>query len=235
MHFPKRLLSTGAMLAAIAMSSLLVVQPASADEPVDTTELALSEFRQNLVSEGAQEDLAKFDALTTAQEAELAEYLLGESVSATAPPADAEVEGNGILSYGDFEWGSPVGNDAVAARGWGLPMWGTQWFSFAGISITQVKISLTFEMDFDPNYGTVVSGIQSHSCQVQHNYDVFAEVTTTKDNAFTDGPYEAEGQCLVRVKRGAPTPLGQITWSTKEAIHYLRADNTGWITGHGWK
>lgn len=108
-------------------------------------------------------------------------------------------------------------------------VWATSAFLFAGIKISETKVAGTYTAS-----GGTARSILSYSCTVTRNYDPLAEVSTDKS-----GSYIASGQatmeCRVRVRRGVPTPWGQVSWSTKEAIQYLRANGYGGVVAHGWK
>lgn len=239
---PRRAFATAVVIVVATITAFIGAAPASADEPVDTHQAVLDQFRANLVAVGDTAGVATFDAFTEAQRSDLSAYLLGESVSFDAPPAEAQQVGNGDFVYGDFQWAAPSGAQTASAearqlstQGYNIPVWGTQSFSFAGISIIEVKNSMTYTVDFSSSRGNYISNIPAYSCAVTHNYDILADVTSTKENAFTSGDWEVESQCKVRITRGVPTPWGQVTWSTKEAIHYLHADNTGWVMANGWE
>jgi len=210
---------------------------ADSEEPVDTEQLALTEFRDNLVTEDRGEDVQKFDGLNDGQRTNLADYLLGETPATFTPPSDAEVEydENGVrYTRGDFTWGVPNEMPTVGMRAAGNSMWGTQWFSFAGIKLIETKLSMTYTVGWDPNRGSVITGIQSYNCYVTQDADIFAEVTASNAKAWPNG-WEAVAECEVTVRRGAPTPWGQVTWSSRTGVQYLVGDNTGMVVAHGWR
>ncbi len=197
-----------------------------------TRQQALADFRAVLVASGATADVVRFDALSTTQREELADYLVGESYSVTPPP-NAVPDSNGALRVGDFSWAQPAGGNSSNAKSRIKSMQGGQTFSFAGIVLIEVVIDLNYSVSSQPPYG--VSGVAGYDCFVTKDYDVLAEVSSVKSSAFVDGTWEIEARCKVTVKRGVPTPWGQITWSTKEQLHFLRGDNAGYVVDHGWK
>lgn len=215
------------------MTSRTSVATNSIQASEDPATAALDEFRANLVAKGDAEGVARFDAFTEAQRDELAQYLLGESVNFT-PPADATWDETGTATKGGFSWEIPSGYD-VAAQSDNIPVWGTQSFSFLGIPLIVVKNAMVYTVDWNSSKGWIVTGVPSSRCTVVYNYDIYASVESVTNAAFVYGTYEAQNECKVTVRRGVPSPWGTIAWSTREAIHVLRADNTGWITRHAWE
>jgi len=224
-------LTLGAVLLA---GSVSVGSAAYAADPVLDRTQALTEFRAGLVSAGATADVVAFDALTTAQRSSLADYLTGEVDVTLTPPADATWSNDGVATLGDFQWGLPAGTTAAAARNSNnIPIWGTQWFSVAGIKLIEVKNSMTYTTTYNSSTGTRVTAIQSYSCRVTLDRDIFADVTSSQNAAFPD-VWEAESQCFVSVKRGFPSPWGVIEMSKYEALHTIRGDNMGNVVFNGW-
>lgn len=229
----KRKLSALALSIVLFGGGIAAGSPAYATDPavppVDK-ETALTQFRAGLVTRGVAEDVAKFDAFTTQERADLASYLVGEIHLDLAPPADATWDENGVATYGNFEWGLPaetVAEQSLARNSsYDVSIWGTQWFSFLGVKLIEVKNSITYTLTFSSSTGTRPSAIKNHSCMVTLDTDIFAEVTSDKNSSYTD-VWQAQGQCKVTVKRGLWVPWGIIVTSSTDGLHTLRGDNMG--------
>lgn len=201
---------------------------------------AIAKFRANLVSKKKTSEVAKLDAMTQAQKNTLANYLLGKSVKINQIPKGAKKVSATAYTYNGFKWDRPAATKTAAgvvsaSSASSASVWATQWFSFLGIKLIEIRNTMDYRVSFSPTRGSYISEIMAQSCTVTLDYDIFAEVSTTPNNKFTLDDWTAESDCFVSVKRGAPTPWGQITWSTYEAIHYLKGDNTGTPVGTGWK
>lgn len=202
--------------------------PAYATDPPVDKEAALTQLRAVLVTRGAVDDVAEFDAFNTQQRADLASYLVGETNVSLDPPADATWDTNGVATYGNFRWGLPAETETALARNSSndVSIWGTQWFSFMGIKLIEVKNSMTYTLTYNSSTGTRPTAIKNHSCLVTLDTDIFAEVTSEKNSSYPDG-WEARAQCKVTIKRGLPVPWGIIVTSTTEGLHTIRGDNMG--------
>lgn len=208
----------GGVLGLVAPSALAVGHSTSA-------EAVLEEFRANLVSAGRDVDVSRFDALSEERRAELADYFLGKKEVKPEPAASSDDQTVG--RDGDFEIVKVFPRAARAVNE--ISIWGTQWFKFAGILISETKINLSYQ-----NKYAMVDQVLSYSCSVITNNDPTAEITTSKNSAYVSNG-DAVAKCDVKVKRGAPTPWGQITWSTSESVQVLKGGNTGRITFNGWE
>lgn len=224
-------IGTTKTLVTAAIVGLLVVgsgvSSAGAAE-VDLSASALAQFRSSLTSSS---DIAKFDALTDAQEAGFAAYLLGE----TDPTSKLNAAKTRSV---DFELRTSVattksvaataGVAAAAATGTRtVSAW--QSFLFAGITISKTTVSETY------NYsGSNATSVASYSCVVNANYDPFSTVTSAKSGKYISSG-KATAECLVSVKRGVPTPWGQISWSTASNIQYVTGNGAGAVASHGWR
>lgn len=242
------------LAAAMTVTSLgLGGAPAFAATTNNTSsESALKEFRSSLV-EGAQTDptvvadIERFDSLSAAQRDELANYLTGELDTIT-PISQAEVpDGRSTtITQGDFSWMTvekPDGGLSLdvmdPAAGKGMlsttasstvkSIWATQYFTFAGIKISETKVSGSYTA----RSGKATS-IRSHTCNVVRNYDPFSGVSTSKSSSYVSSG-KAVFECLVSVKRGIPTPWGHISYSTRENVQYARGTGTGRVDAHGWR
>lgn len=221
------------------INSAAAAEPEEAPSPAD---VVLTDFRDVLVqraevigSEGVAE-LEQFDSLDGTQRNELANYFLG--VDGSVAPGDAAaltVEGGTtVLTDGDFTWESveaPNAASGIVARAATSTKstWATQWFKFAGITISETKVSGTYTVS-----GGKATKVNSYACTVVQNIDPLASVTSSKNAAYVSGG-KATMECKVKVKRGVPTPWGHVSWSTKEAVQYLRATGAGRVEAHGWK
>jgi hypothetical protein len=212
--------------------------PAIADDLGSQGDLVLTQFREVLAERAAanpagESDLEAFDALTADQRMDLADYFLGESETVEPTPnAEQSIAPDGSMTYtdGDLSWGESalVPRQTMAATT-SRSVWGTQWFAFAGIKITETKVSGTFTTS-----GGKASAISSYACTVVQNLDPMTQVKAAKNAAYVSGG-KAYFKCKVTVKRGAPTPWGQVTWSTREAIQYVRAGGSGVVEANGWE
>jgi hypothetical protein len=82
--------------------------------------------------------------------------------------------------------------------------------------------------------GVSATSITSYSCIVDANYDPFSTVTSSKNSAWVSLG-RATAECKVTVKRGTPTPWGQVTFSTRSNIQYVTGNGSGAVTAHGWR
>lgn len=228
--------ASGAIGAVIAaLMSVAPASAASATTGVDAAEetKVLTELRQNLVRYGSSSDIAAFDALDGAQRDELASYFLDPEVeqrivdAAGTPRGGSMVSGTGT----GFQWGwsgspSQTEQDGRASS---RTTWGTQWFAFAGIKLTETKVSETYEYS-----GTTARRMLGYSCTVVRNVQPFTQVSTSKNSGYISGG-QATATCKVVVNRGVPTPWGTIAWSTYSAVQRLSARGNGAVTFNGWQ
>lgn len=212
-------LLTGALIGTIVLAGSANVAYAHTD---DLPGSALSQFRDNLA---AASDIAAFDALTEEQRADLARYLLGET-DPLSQLSDSDPH------VGDFEL--RVGGPASAsitplAAGATRTVSAWQSFLFAGITISKTTVRETYLYS-----GANATRIASYSCVVDANYDPFAEVSVARDGSWISSG-KAIAQCKVTVKRGAPSPWGQVTWSTASNVQYVSGNGYGKVVSHGWR
>jgi hypothetical protein len=209
---------------------------------------ALAGMRKKIADSAANDpsaaaDLANFDALTAAQRSELAGYLLGDA-SLVTPPATASrsaVAGTNVAIKGDARWISSTGTSkaitprlgqrsamtAMSAATYSVHSYADEVFNFAGITISKTRVWADCTTGSD-----VVLGISDYGCQMVQNYDLFSSITTSKQSGILSGG-KATFKCYVVIERGAPTPLGQITWRTASAYQYMTVTGTG-ISAHGF-
>lgn len=198
---------------------------------------ALAQFRANLK---VASEVAAFDRLSPNQRAELADYLLGESdpyrslsaasARSTVPSAHAQHAGNFELRTETSTTISPKAQTRVAATASAtrtVSSW--QSFIFAGITISKTTVRVTYQVS-----GVSATSITSYSCIVDANYDPFSTVTSSKNSAWVSSG-RATAECKVTVKRGTPTPWGQVTFSTRSNIQYVTGSGSGAVTAHGWR
>jgi len=242
-----RIVSIGAVCAVVTTSVIgaapanaAAAPPAAGDVAAPRTPSAvLSAIRADLVASGASSDVAAFDHLNAEQRHELASYFLDPAVASAATAAsDERVLGpETVRTSGDFEWGDvePLGAErhedgvAVGTRAASRSSWGTQWFAFAGIRLTETKVSMSYEYS-----GTTARKMLGYSCTVVRNVQPFTQVTTSKSSGYISGG-QATAKCKVVVKRGVPTPWGTIAWSTYSAVQRLSAKGNGAITYNRWE
>lgn len=212
-------------LAAIALGvSFALSQPFGASA-VDQKSQALSEFRANLRS---NTDLAKFDAFTPFQRDQLGSFLIGET-----DPFSKSNSADSALSEFEITNGQSVSTPAtrvatlLTTTTKSISAW--QAYVFAGITISKTSVRETYYVS--ANNATAIA---TYSCVVDANYDPLAAITTAKDGAWISGG-NATAECLVTVRRGVPTPLGQISWSTKDEIQFVTGNGYGGVIAHGWR
>lgn len=248
-------LAAWSLVTAVAVTSLgLGATPAMAvSGATPSYESALHDFRSSLV-EGSQTDpsaaadIERFDNLSNSQRQELARYLTGE-LEVVTPIAQSPQLGDGTsttIREGNFTWKtvekSATGEDLLALQpvsGKGQfsttatttvkSIWATQYFTFAGIKISETKVSGSYNVR-----SSRATGIRSHTCNVVRNYDPFSGVSTSKNASYVSGG-RAVFECLVSVKRGVPTPWGHISYSTRENVQYARGTGAGRVDAHGWR
>ena len=212
-------LTAGMIFSPMAAQAAVAAPSASSTQSA----AALAAFRDQLVKAGAADDLKRFDALTAEQRDELAGYFLGDASRYNAA---------------DFKW-STTRSSLAAPAGAAIaqPMaatttysvWATSAFLFAGVTITKTKVAGTYTA----SAGSATK-VNAYACTVVTNYDPLASVSTAKNAGYISGG-KAYLQCKVTVKRGLPTPWGTVSWSTREAIQYLRANGSGAVEASGWQ
>lgn len=216
---------------------------------------ALSSLRAALAEAGAAgskvaaTNLIAFDSLTSAQSLGLARYLTGKSGITAAGPSPAAttrvVGGITVSTDGDARWVSEsrvaVPKDlhraeaakaratfAPAAVTYGVHSYTNESFAIAGITLSTTRVWA----DYVTGSG-VVQRIRDYGCQLIFNFEPSAEITTTKQSQSLSGG-KATFKCLVTVKRGIPTPWGQITTSTRQGYQYMSVNGRG-VYSHGWQ
>ncbi|WP_139201940.1 hypothetical protein [Curtobacterium sp. MCBA15_016] len=240
-----RIVSIGAACAVVAASVIgaapanaVVLAPAASDEvPPRTPSAVLSAIRAELAASGSFSDVASFDRLSADQRHELASYFLDPAAAsaATAESAENVLGPTTVRTSGDFEWGAAQEpSEAVSDEGSiearaSRSSWGTQWFAFAGIRLTETKVSMSYEYS-----GTTAKKMLGYSCTVVRNVQPFTEVRTSKSSGYVSGG-QATAKCKVTVKRGVLTPWGTIAWSTYSAVQRLSAKGNGAITANRWE
>jgi hypothetical protein len=221
----------------IAPANAVTDASSSRESAAPTRDAVLSEIRIDLSAAGATADIAAFDQLNEDQRQELASYFLDPAVASavTANSTERALGTMTVRTSGDFEWGEGTtgaadpGSGAGATRAASRSSWGTQWFSFAGIRLTETKVSMSYEYS-----GTTARKMLGYSCTVVRNIQPFTQVTTSKSSGYISGG-QATAKCKVVVKRGVPTPWGTIAWSTYSAIQRLSAKGNGAVTYNRWE
>lgn len=221
----------------VAPANAVTDTPSSGVSAARTPDAVLSEIRADLLASGATADITAFDHLNEDQRQELASYFLDPAVASavTANSTERALGPMTVRTSGDFEWGEGAADAAVhdsaagATRAASRSSWGTQWFSFAGIRLTETKVSMSYEYS-----GTTARKMLGYSCTVVKNIQPFTQVTTSKSSGYISGG-QATAKCKVVVKRGVPTPWGTIAWSTYSAIQRLSAKGNGAVTYNRWE
>ena len=104
-----------------------------------------------------------------------------------------------------------------------------QSFLFAGITISKTSVRETYYYS-----GANATTIASYTCVVDANYDPFSSVSVAKAGAYVSAG-KATAECRVTVKRGVPTPWGQVSWSTASNVQFVTGNGSGSVTSHGWR
>lgn len=107
----------------------------------------------------------------------------------------------------------------------GKSVWGTQWFKFAGIKLTETKVWGNYSVK-----NGKITKITDYGCQVVKNIVPGKHVTTSKQSKSLTSS-TATFKCKVRVERGA---IKGMNWSTREGYQTLKANAKGKVTSNGW-
>lgn len=249
-----------ALLAGIASLALVLgAAPlaASADDTpttlTATERSALDAFHASLTdgvaagADGAADNLDAFNSMTADESLGLAQYLTGETeLSPVTPSDDATVSEAGTVTVatdGDAQWVTEAESTrsvagqaklgqtraaAAAAATYNVHSHADESFVFAGITVSKTRVWA----DYVTGSG-VVKSIRDYGCQLVQNYEPTAEISTVEQSKSLSGG-KATFKCKVTVKRGAPTPWGQITWSTRQAYQYMSVNGPG-VYAHGWQ
>lgn len=231
-----RIATSGATAAAVVATALWAL-PASAatggpNGPAAPSRAeVLDQIRNDLISDGDAEELDAFDRLSVDQRDRLAAYFLDPAeASKTMDRASGTTSGPvAVRTSGDFEWGDAAAGGSDDARAASGTSWGSQWFAFAGIRLSETKVSETYEYS-----GTTAKKMLGYSCSVVRNIQPFTEVKSSKSSGYISGG-RATAKCKVVVKRGVPTPWGTVAWSTYSSIQRLSAKGNGAITANRWE
>jgi hypothetical protein len=232
---------SGFLAAAVLGTSILFASPATAAE----TGTPLDELRASLVAASATGDpvaaanVVAFDALTPAQRTELTAVLTGNSdASAAGPTADATIvdTASGTVAVdGDAQWVTtdsatpPPPADrkdlshttAVYTRS----IWGTQWFKFAGITMTETKVWGKYKTS-----GSRVTSVVDWGSYLVRNYQPLTAVQVNNHSAVISGG-TVTFKAKVRVDRG-PVPQLGFNWSSKEQYHSVTGNYNGAVTSN---
>lgn len=148
---------------------------------------------------------------------------------------------SGASAEGDFKVESGESSSSLVSPGAGAALGAVsraastktvsawQSFTFAGITISKTTVRVTYEVSSGK-----AKKVASYSCIVNANYDIMAEVSSSKDGSWVSSG-KATAECNVTVKRGAPTPWGQVTWSTASNVQFVTGSGSGAVTAHGWR
>lgn len=231
---------SGLLTAAVLGTSILFASPATAA----TTTTPLEELRASLVAASASGDpvaaanVVAFDALTAAQRTELTAVLTGNSdATPEGPTADATVNNTAtgtVAVDGDAQWvttdsATPPPPDrkdlshtnAVYTRS----IWGTQWFKFAGITMTETKVWGKYKTN-----GTRVTSVVDYGSNLVRNYQPLTSVQVNNQSAVISGG-SVTFKAKVRVDRG-PAPWIGFNWSSKEQYHSVTGNYNGAVTSN---
>lgn len=239
-------LAAATVCCAIALSAL-TASPAMAsggqgtsESSLDQRQQVLDDFRASLALEAEADEVASrnltlYDALEQAQRDELARYFLGEITPVLRQEATEILsDATSVISDGDFSIESTASDSSQATRAvarattYNVHSTADEEFRFAGILISKTRVWA----DYVTGSGRVLS-TTNYGCQVLNNYDVFSEITVSQAGSSLSGG-EATFLCNVVVRRGAPTPWGQINWSTASGIQFMTVNGPG-VKARGWR
>ncbi|WP_222836445.1 hypothetical protein, partial [Curtobacterium sp. B18] len=228
-----RIIPIGAACAVVAASVIgavpanaVATAPAASDEVAPRTPSAvLSSIRVELTASGASSDVAALDRLNADQRRELTSYFLEPDAAAAALADSAEkvLGPKTIRTSGDFEWGAVdaasgavLDEGSAESRAASRSSWGTQWFAFAGIRLTETKVSMSYEYS-----GTTAKRLLGYSCAVTRNVQPFTEGADLQEQRVRQrraGNCEVQGdgeaRCTDSVGErspGAPTPRSSVS------------------------
>lgn len=212
-------------LVILTLGIALALSPAWAASADEQKPQALMEFRANLID---ATDVAKFDALTSTQRDQLGSYLIGEIDPFSPQNGLGDGAGGFEIQTGQYSSKTTLRIAALATTATkSISAW--QSFVFAGMTISKTTVRETYYVS-----SNAATSIATYSCIVDVNYDPYSAVTSTKDGAWISAG-NATAECLVKVRRGVPTALGQITWSTKSKIQFVTGNGYGGVIAHGWR
>lgn len=228
------------LVGAVALGcSLMAASPAVASTGTsdDSSVVVLEEFRAGLSDriasgvDGAEAELALFDQLTDAQRDELTSILVSDGAVLTQPTEEStvtvETPTEVVSTDGDLTWTEETGVTGVAARAASRGVWHESTVAFAGITLNKVKVSGNYEYS-----GGKATKVLGYSCVVLEALGPTQQVTSKKNTAYISGG-KAYFKCKVTSRWGVPTPWGQISWSQRESIQFVRGGAAGYETG-GW-
>lgn len=228
-----------ALAAACAVPASAASAATENSTPRATESSVLSGFRSDLERSGSSADVTAFDALDAGQRHELASYFLDPEVAERVTDEAAVRADTSTTTDQDrgFRWGGMVSLDpargldqhGAAISAASRTSTGRQWFAFAGIRLTETKVSETYEYS-----GSTARRLLGYSCTVVRNIQPFTQVSSSKNSGYISGG-QATSKCKVVVKRGVPTPWGTIAWSTYSSIQRLSARGNGAVTFNGWQ
>lgn len=217
-------LITGVAIVALAVIGAPVASAAPVTGAEAAKQVVLEQFRKNLAEASeagdteAAESVESFDSLTRQQRSELAELLTGERAWEPSTNLDEEI----VVERG-------VVPRAVAAASQTRTIWYTSAFTFAGIKVTETKVTGRYTAQ-----GSSAKRILSNSCTVVRNFQPFTNVNTNQSASYVNGK-NAVFDCRVRVQRGIPTAWGTIDWSTKEQVQTVSGNGYGTVVSRGWR
>ncbi|MEZ2190214.1 hypothetical protein [Corynebacterium sp. CCM 9204] len=166
----------------------------------------------------AAENLKALSELTVEEKQRLAEYLKGgfESEfdnSVSEEQGDVRV----TTSRERSSWGTSTKYISVRT-----------YVTFINVKVMETQVTGIYEVG-----NGRVNRVLAHTCNVTRNYDLFSQVTTEKTGSYVSGN-QASFLCNVTVKRGAPTPWGPISWSTRSATQFAVGNSRGHVVNSGW-
>ncbi|WP_449720119.1 hypothetical protein [Curtobacterium sp. 458] len=230
-----RMIAIGAACA-VVVGGVLSTAPASAvtpdseaptDAPRSSAEL-LTTIRTELVASGSTADVAAFDDLSAEQREQLASYFLDVSVAAEVE-ADATLTSRDsavVLENGDFAWGEDesviVGEDPRSSRAASRTTWGTQWFAFAGIKLSETKVTMTYQYSGS-------NATRLRVCRDQERPAVHRSAIVEEQRVHQRRPGDGEVQGRRQARR--PHALGNS--GLEHVLRFPAAVHEGQRSGHG--
>lgn len=210
-------------ISSIALTSLLVGAGASAASAGTTPEsvVQLENQFEKAQAEGdstAEDNLDKLHQLNDNEKKELDQLLTGEKKDSSHLSWNETQQAKRVAE--PFAEGS-----TQAAKKYNI--WGTQAMTFAGIKLTETKVSANITTN-----GSKATKVNSKSSKLVKNYQPLTNVTVSNPSSKISGG-NATIKAKVRVERGPAPGLGG-NWSTKESFHTIVGNGKGKVISNSW-
>lgn len=166
----------------------------------------------------AAADLKKIDALSPDQVEELEGYLNGTK------QVPAKNTGNVTI---DRSQGTTENTTAFRSASTVKEIWGTEAFTFAGVKISETKVTGKYTVSNGSVTGTV-----GQTCTVERSYNPMQTVTSSHSSAHIANG-KAIFECHVTSNYGLPVIGGN--YSERDGIQFLEGNASGEVVGNGWR